>query len=220
MLPRRRQRLGGCPASSHDTCGAPCSGTTRSRCLVVLQHPRFVVAALILSPWPCKGVRPDTPTAPRRRRTSTRPPSHIAPYSSRSTPWSTTSRARRYRPPARSGTPRGLSRTCRVHNECSRRQSVCLALLLLIRDLCLKLGIVVLSLAILVTAACRHSTPPSAMPASVGPPQASLHCGALAVSTMATTGRSAAVSSCCPSRRTSDSSFGTDLSTSTPPPSV
>ena len=67
-----------------------------------------------------------------------------------------------------------------TNNECGEQRSVCLALFLLVRDLCLKLGAVVLTgnfskaveregLPVDVTVVFRHSRPPSAMPAFPGP---------------------------------------------------
>ena len=66
-------------------------------------------------------------------------------------PLRATSRARRSRSPARSGVPRGhplcsyfTIANVLINDECAKRRSICIALLLLIRDLCTKLGAVVL----------------------------------------------------------------------------
>ena len=108
-----------------------------------------------------------------------------------------------------------------VHiNECAKRRSVCVALLLLIRDLCLKLCAVVLTgdfptrvpsgssllVAPRVSAAFPRSRQPAAPRASPSPPRGSHHCGVPAMSPMVTNGLSVAVSSSCPNRRTSGSS--------------
>ena len=100
------------------------------------------------------------------RRTSTSPTSTIAPCSSTRTPVRGTSRVYRCRFRARTLTPHGRSKVwlslvsfawfptrarisrspnVQINNECAKRRSVCLALLLLIRDFCSKLSAVVLT---------------------------------------------------------------------------
>ena len=68
-----------------------------------------------------------------------------------------------------------------INSECAKRRSVCIALLLLIRELCLDFGMV-------------SAEPPQwkAMPTSRGPPLALLHCGGPAANPMAKSGPAAA----------------------------
>ena len=90
------------------------------------------------------------------RRTSTWSPSTTVPYSSRRTPSSTTSLVHRFKSHVLCGTRHGLLKawwSCsyftivniHINNERAERRSVCIALLLLVGDLCLKLGAVVLT---------------------------------------------------------------------------
>ena len=101
-----------------------------------------------------------------------------------------------------------------INNECAQRRSVCIALLLLIRDLCLKLGAVVLTsdfnkgaereLSLVAPRASAAFSREAAF-SSARVPWPTLGglrcCGDLAVNPMVTSGLSAAVSWFCRVRR-------------------
>ena len=113
-----------------------------------------------------------------------------------------------------------------INNECAKRRSVCIVLLLLVRDLCLKLGAVMLTEDF--NKGAERELPPGgtddlrcissldvplASPPFLGLLLASRRCGALAASPSATSGQSVAESLCCQKRKTSGSSCVMILST-------
>ena len=104
-----------------------------------------------------------------------------------------------------------------THSECAGRRTVCIALLLLVRDLCLKLGEVILpsdfnkgaqrdaaaSGSMDQRRESLHLRPPSATPTSHGLLPVPTRCGALAVSLKVARGPNAACSFSFPSHRNS-----------------
>ena len=101
-----------------------------------------------------------------------------------------------------------------VNNECAKRRSICIALLLLIRDLCLKLGAVILTVFFTMAPSAKQRQTDlltiaapvslklhSATPTSHGLLPALRRCGAQAVSSMAVRGPNAVGSWSCPSHR-------------------
>ena len=214
------------------------------------------IADVILESWPCEVVGPEligkSPQRPvarglraRRRRLCHRPVLGITP-SSPATP------ARRPSCLSSSSSPRGLSRawlspassaepptrrapisqlpTSNVNNECARRRSVCSALLLLIRDSCLKLGAVVLS-GDFSKAVERDTLSGDSGDRRISPLEAACCCPCALLTHFRRHavepwrwapwhdwGRSAAASSSCLSLRTSGSSCRTALVPRQPPP--
>ena len=118
-----------------------------------------------------------------------------------------------------------------INNECAKRRYVCIALLLLIRDLCMKLGAVILTcdvhmgaepeLASSGSTGQRRISPPEAAlsPANIPAPTASHHCEVPAVSPAVMSGPNVADLWCFQNRKTGGKLCATGQSMSSRRPS-